>query len=857
MHLLILLKSNFVVLFRVFVILFPLYLCSQQNPKNLKQTLGAAEEAFQVSFSYDDDFIQNWLSPETPLPKTLDEFLEQLQRDYQIAYQRWEANILLAPLKNVPSTTICGYIKSQLFENGLENTLVVLGKQFVYADASGFFSITTQDTITKNLLFKNINFGSQTLDIAPGADCFEYFVDQNEIKLGEVILNYIAPPIEKSSNGVFTINLEGTNIVPGSVNPDIFQLLQLLPGVSNPNENNTVFVRGGTPDQNIVQWNKIRLYQNNHANGGLSSINPYGLNSIQLMVKGVPAHFGEHTSGLILLENLKFSDQKKMDVSAGLNLLDADLVVQLQTEKKLQLNLSARSSFRNTLSNDFRTNTFNRLIAVENTSGVANPLSNQSIYYNDFTFSTRFPINENHFIATKAFYIEDQIDYELSDTDLEYRDGLQSKNYGFGVSHSFQKNGWNRDFNISFSHFEMDYERLFEQYEFDEEEQTLESEYEDFSKRNNRVAELQFKMLHKKQIHPEHLFLWGGDYTYRTIFFEDDSEVNNSMSNRTEDLTGNAAALFGAIKSNFSERHLWELGLRYNYFNAIALHRLEPRINYSLLLPFQWSINATYEKKSQSIYRTNQTISNISNNSNNLWTGIGNSSFPLLKSSQLSLGMTKSNNKTIFEFDLYRRNLEGITTFSFGYLDPNDRDYHTGVAEIYGADFFFQKKWERLNLWASYSHQENKNSFDDLKNGVWFNSNFLVRDQLNTGFSINLKDWYIHLNYNIRSGIPYSQPSTVILNPQGYELVYDTLNDRFLPNYERLDLSASKKWMLSKGIKLDAKASFLNLTNKKNVLERIHIYDKGTQAIKALDRYSLVPFFNVGLRFYINNDLLR
>ena len=75
MHLLILLKSNFVVLFRVFVILFPLYLCSQQNPKNLKHTLGAAEEAFQVSFSYDDDFIQNWLSPETPLPKTLDEFL--------------------------------------------------------------------------------------------------------------------------------------------------------------------------------------------------------------------------------------------------------------------------------------------------------------------------------------------------------------------------------------------------------------------------------------------------------------------------------------------------------------------------------------------------------------------------------------------------------------------------------------------------------------------------------------------------------------------------------------------------------------------------------------------------------------
>ncbi|MDA8900820.1 hypothetical protein N9J03_04310 [Flavobacteriaceae bacterium] len=55
--------------------MFPLYLCSQQNPKNLKQTLGAAEEAFQVSFSYDDDFIQNWLSPETPLPKTLDEFL--------------------------------------------------------------------------------------------------------------------------------------------------------------------------------------------------------------------------------------------------------------------------------------------------------------------------------------------------------------------------------------------------------------------------------------------------------------------------------------------------------------------------------------------------------------------------------------------------------------------------------------------------------------------------------------------------------------------------------------------------------------------------------------------------------------
>ena len=258
------------------------------------------------------------------------------------------------------------------------------------------------------------------------------------------------------------------------------------------------------------------------------------------------------------------------------------------------------------------------------------------------------------------------------------------------------------------------------------------------------------------------------------------------------------------------------------------------------------------EKKSQTIYKTNETIQNTTSGLNNLWTLAGNEVYPLLKSTQYSLGITRKGNGTIFDLDFYSRKLVGITTFNFGYVDRNDSDYHLGESKITGIDLFLQKNWNNLNLWTNYSFQDNLNRFDDLKGGLWFNSNFLVKHLLTIGMNYNLKGWNLSSNYIQRSGIPYSAPTGYQIVNQNTVLIYEDLNSEFLPSFHRLDASLTKRIRLNQSLKMDLKIAFKNLTYRRNILERLFIYDSNSGLIKSFDRYSMVPFINVGARLFIN-----
>ena len=118
-------------------------------------------------------------------------------------------------------------------------------------------------------------------------------------------------------------------------------------------------------------------------------------------------------------------------------------------------------------------------------------------------------------------------------------------------------------------------------------------------------------------------------------------------------------------------------------FNHLEFRGLEPRINLNQKISKRWIINTSFEKKSQTIFKTNETIQNTSSRSNNLWILAGNEIYPLLKSTQYSLGVTRKGGRTIFDLDFFSRQIEGITTFNFGYLDRNDSDYHLGEANMF------------------------------------------------------------------------------------------------------------------------------------------------------------------------------
>lgn len=826
---------------------FPILLLGQAEPDSFKKTLSQAGLKYKVVFTYDDALLSNFMALDRQLPNRLEDFLSILSKEYFLDPSQMQTSILLAPNKKTEKKTLCGYVKSDLFVHEIENTWVILGNQFALSDSSGYFSFQNINPEENKIKFKHLKFGTVELPITLSEKCEKYFIDHSEIKLGEVIVNFIAPPIEKSSNGVFSINLKDFDTSPGSINPDIFELLQLIPGISTPNEDNSIFVRGGTPDQNNVMWNSVRMYQNNHANGSLFSLNPYGIENVKLLLKGVPSNYGEHTSGLILLDNYQKPSAPFFKGSFGIGLLDTDLVTSFNIKEKVQINLSLRSSLNFVLSDNFKLNTFNRLVESSTSN---NTLINQNNYYNDYTFSSRYKINKNAVIDLHSFYMRDMIDYGLREDDLEYQDALRSRNFGLGTRFNLQSGFWRHVFNFSYSDFEMRYNRQSYEFEYDEEDGEYETEYENTTRRGNHIQEGFFKTQHSKVWGKKNHILIGLDVIHRTVLLNNQTKENDEESTLSENIIGFNGAIYSTLKLYLTQKNHIELGLRYNYFPSIAASRIEPRINFSQFLNPQWMLNATYEKKSQTIYRTNETIQNTSDRTYNLWTQANDQLYPLLESTQVSFGTVRKGSTSIFELDFYKKIIDGITTFNFGYLDPNDQDFHLGISQILGMDLFFQKRWNALNLWFSYGYQDNTNRFEGLKKGVWFNSNFMVKHQSKLGLNYTINQWSFSANYNIRSGVPYSIPAGYEQVGSNYRLTYDTLNSVFLPSFDRMDFSISKGFELKRSNRLELKLAVKNVTRQQNVLERIYFFDRKKMEIRKLDRYSMVPNINFGLRFY-------
>ena len=92
----------------------------------------------------------------------------------------------------------------------------------------GYFYFQNVDPSIKELTFVSEKFGTKTQSIDFSETCPEYYINTSEIDLDEVIVNYIAPPIEKVSGGSFEFNLNQFQSSPGLLIQIILNYLNLF-----------------------------------------------------------------------------------------------------------------------------------------------------------------------------------------------------------------------------------------------------------------------------------------------------------------------------------------------------------------------------------------------------------------------------------------------------------------------------------------------------------------------------------------------------------------------------------------------------------------------------------------------------
>lgn len=645
-----------------------------------------------------------------------------------------------------------------------------------------------------------------------------------------LITGYLTKGIQKNKDATFTIKPKKLEILPGLIEADILESIQLLPGVVSLNETATGFtVRGGSLDQNRIIWDGINMYHKGHLFGMLSAFNPNSTSDVIFHNKGTHSRFGERVSSVIDISSVN-SIADKFVVGIGVNGINVDAYLEAPIiEDKLSLQVAMRRSYTEL----FQSPSFNKIAkkVFQNTKIDNIENTNNKFNFLDYNIKLNFKLNENNSFYASTIYIDNSLDYLVRDQDLNdsYNDILAINNDGFSM-------GWDKKWNQNLSQntqlflsryslaynfisskstqMESNFEKRNEIYD-----SGLSTEFElDFNKSNNLTFGYQYVLKDVSYLFKETANL--------TIVLDQDKTIVRSHSVYLQYLYKNPK-LFDI-----------SLGLRANYYEELDAVRVEPRILLFKDIFKNLKIQLSGEIKNQIISEIDETVLSDLSLENKLWRLADGETFPIINSKQLSLGFLYSTEGWSFDIDAYLKQIKGKNALSLGFLNPNDSRFHKGDQSIFGIDFYLKKDFNYFKTWISYSFNDVISNYEGLNNNENFISSINIRHSFTTSIAYKLKNFQIALAWNWRSGKPFTK-SYVSPNDQFY---YLGINTERLPYYHRLDISSTYSFNFSKKNKLKGKLGFSirNIYNQKNLISREYIGNNNLEnSVEIIDKYSL------------------
>jgi ferric enterobactin receptor len=173
--------------------------------------------------------------------------------------------------------------------------------------------------------------------------------------LNEVVIS------DKKSQGVMSTDKRRVSVLqispakldelPNIGEKDILRSFQLMPGISGSNESSSgAYVRGGTPDQNLVLFDGFTVYQVDHLYGFFSAFNSNAVKDVTLYKGGFSAKYGGRLSSVTDIVG-KEGNSKEENIGGDLSLLSANIYFEKPINDHSTLLLAFRRSYQGPLYN--------------------------------------------------------------------------------------------------------------------------------------------------------------------------------------------------------------------------------------------------------------------------------------------------------------------------------------------------------------------------------------------------------------------------------------------------------------------------------------------------------------------------
>ena len=668
-----------------------------------------------------------------------------------------------------------------------------------------------------------------------------------------VISEYLTSGINKKQDGSITLSPTSLGILPGLTEPDVLQSLQLLPGVQSPLETASgLYIRGGTPDQNLILWDGIKMYHSGHFFGMISAFNPYIIKDVKLFTGGTNAKYGSRISSVIDITSSN-KIPKKTEAGGGFNLTHTDVYIKAPLSKKMAIMASARRSF----SDVFETITFKNISkkVFQNTKisdgkkvfeKVDVKVLSDLFYFSDVTLKAIVNPSDKDEITVSNLFTKNKLDngFEIKEINQSTGDKLNIKNRGSSIL-------WNHSYSSKFSHaiqayissFDLDYDGI----------NGFGEGYKNENKRRNSVDDFGLSFNTNWYINDINSIGIGYQLSSQKIgyllnFRNESSEAEPLVENYEDTKENKTHSVYTDYQYKKENKLSLNVGLRTNYISALNTLYFEPRLHLQMHLAphlkFKFSVEKLHQSVSQIVEFIQEGDFELENQT---WVLADGETAPILKSFQITSGWALSKNGWTLDLDGYLKKIKGLSSLTKGFDNPNDVSFFSGKSDVLGIDILIKKKINNYRTWLSYSYLINQFTFGDVNDGNSFSGNFDITHHFTWSHSYLWNNFNFSLGWNIRTGTPHTEATGINVVDGFEEINYSKTNGKRLPNYHRLDFSSTYKFNFSENKKWKGKLGFslLNIYNNKSLLSRTYkikpVFNENdvTYDLQKVDKISL------------------
>lgn len=788
-----------------------------------------------------------------------------------------------------PPTTfnysLSGTIRDKLTGEGLAYaTILINGTSVgVSANSEGYFVLPSVPSDTSVLAIQYVGYDMRLVYLTPAMPKRNLIIElkSSTIQTVTITASKIGEDItSKEDISVVKLTPKKLEKLPNLGEKDVMRSFQLMPGVSASNESSSgLYVRGGTPDQNLVLYDGFVVYHVDHLYGFFSAFNSNALKDIQLYKGGFDARFGGRLSSVTEITG-KEGDRKKYNMGVDLSLLGFNAFAEIPVGDKFSSVIAFRRSYKGPLYNKifekFNTSsTSNNQQSFQGPGGRLQQETQSTSFFYDLNAKVTYRANPNNDYSISFFNGTDKLDNSVDFDGAGFGGGggfggglslnsIDLTRYG-NVGTSLK---WNRKWTTKLAGAtSVSYSNYYSLRNRTQERTSTNSSGEEVTSNNgviedNDLRDYSFKSDYDWNISSAFQLQFGAFANHYSIRYS--YSQNDTIT--VLDKQSNSGLVGGYLQTKvrfLKSRILVQPGIRLSYFDITNSTYTEPRLNVTVNLTGKLSLKAATGKYYQ--FANLVTREDILSGNKSFWLLSDGDGIPVSEAVHYTAALAYENAKYLFSTEVYFKELNNLTEYSLRFNPSPDglsyqENFLTGQGMARGIEFLAQKKTGKINGWVSYTLGEARNYFETYSD-QWFAANQDVRHEFKVVGIYQYKRWNFSATWIYASGRPYTAPSgayTITLL-DGSEQDYFTVtskNSLRLPNYHRADIAVNytllggKRGGKRRRVLGTLGFSLFNLYNRTNVWYKQYTIEEGQILETNVNYLGITPNISLSLKLH-------